>query len=96
MGIVLAAQVVDVRIIVAANRDLNMAVKEGEFREALLARITAYTIELPPLRRRRPEENTKLAKAIYSICFDGIAEGMKKTNLTFIVKMHNINIRLSS
>ena len=58
-------EVVDVRLILATSKDLKTAVEEGKFRRELLARITAYTIELPPLRQRRPEEITKLAKAIY-------------------------------
>jgi|GEM_PF-2535348 len=58
-------EVVDVRLIIATNRDLKTAVEEGTFRQDLLARISNYRVEIPPLRQRRPEEITKLAKAIY-------------------------------
>jgi DNA-binding NtrC family response regulator len=44
---------VDVRIVSATHRDLETAVKEGEFREDLLYRINAATVHVPPLRRRR-------------------------------------------
>lgn len=43
---------VDVRIISATHRDLEVAVKEGDFREDLFFRINTATIHVPPLRRR--------------------------------------------
>jgi two-component system NtrC family response regulator len=42
----------DFRLTVATNRDLNRMVREGKFREDLLFRLHAFTIELPPLRKR--------------------------------------------
>jgi len=42
----------DVRIVAATNRPLEKMVGEGDFREDLLYRLNAVTIQLPPLRDR--------------------------------------------
>ena len=44
---------IDVRVIVATNKDLEAAVKAGEFREDLFYRIAAFPIVIPPLRQHR-------------------------------------------
>ncbi|HUT02519.1 MAG TPA: sigma-54 dependent transcriptional regulator [bacterium] len=46
---------VDVRVISATNQDLKQAIKEGRFREDLLFRLNVFTIEIPPLRKRRED-----------------------------------------
>jgi DNA-binding NtrC family response regulator len=46
---------VDVRIISATNRNLDEAMKEGNFREDLFYRLNGVRIKLPPLRER-PED----------------------------------------
>lgn len=46
---------VNVRIITATNRDLQMEVDEGKFREDLFYRLNIFTIKLAPLRERKKD-----------------------------------------
>jgi transcriptional regulator with PAS, ATPase and Fis domain len=46
------ARKVDVRIVVATNKDLRTLVQKGAFREDLFYRVNVLTLEIPPLRKR--------------------------------------------
>jgi len=46
---------VNTRVVAATNRDLEVAVQRGEFREDLYHRIKVFTIDLSPLRNRRED-----------------------------------------
>ena len=69
---------VDVRVLTATNRDLEMMVEQGLFREDLYYRINILRFHLPPLRERR-EEIPPLAFHL----LDRFSQEAHKTGLTF-------------
>jgi transcriptional regulator with PAS, ATPase and Fis domain len=51
---------VNVRVVAATNQDLELAVKEGRFRQDLFHRLSQFQLRVPPLRER-PEDIAALA-----------------------------------
>lgn len=68
---------VDVRVLAATNRDLEIDVKERHFRQDLLYRLNTVSLHLPPLRDRREDILTLIRH------FATVARGASAPDLTF-------------
>jgi DNA-binding NtrC family response regulator len=68
---------IDLRFISATNRDLETAVKDGEFREDLFYRINVITMKLPPLRERR-EDIEPLVKYFFQKYSEDLGKQVKQ------------------
>ncbi|MEI6125061.1 MAG: sigma-54 dependent transcriptional regulator [Pseudomonadota bacterium] len=77
---------VNVRVIVASNKDLQKAVERGEFRDDLFYRIHVVPIYLPPLRERK-EDIPFLADTFLKQFCKGISKEIKGFSPTAMQKM---------
>ena len=69
------SQQVDVRVVATTNRDLELAVADGKFREDLFYRLNVVPIELPPLRQR--------AEDVPELCRHFLHQIAKRENSAF-------------
>ena len=76
----------DVRIIAATNRPLDTLLASGKFREDLFYRMNEFTIEVPPLRRRKPEIEP-LAKRFIHECNERFGTHIKNIEPEAMRKM---------
>ena len=80
---------VDVRMLVATNKDLRALIEEGKFREDLYYRINVVHLHLPPLRERRDdimplaEFFLKRFSAHFSRPINGFSPGAKRLLLNY-------------
>ncbi|MBE0583125.1 MAG: sigma-54-dependent Fis family transcriptional regulator, partial [Desulfofustis sp.] len=58
----------DFRLVAATNRNLDELVAAGTFREDLLFRLKAFTIELPPLKARKEDLRELVSYFMHDIC----------------------------
>ncbi len=65
---------VDVRIISATHRDVDVLVARDEFRRDLAARLRGHVVSLPALRERREDLGLILAELLRRIGFEGRLE----------------------
>lgn len=66
---------IDIRLVLATNRDLKQMVSEGSFREDFFYRILVYPIMVPPLRERK-EDIVPIAHHFLSIFNETMGKGI--------------------
>jgi Nif-specific regulatory protein len=83
------SQQVNVRILAATNKDIDVLVEKGEFRSDLYYRLNVLPLYIPPLRQR-PEDIPELAAFFLKKCirklnkqFDGFSDDAMEAMLSY-------------
>lgn len=59
---------VDVRVVVATNRDLEELVRQGRYRDDLYWRLNVFTLDIPPLRERKEDIAELVKRFLHEFC----------------------------
>jgi two-component system response regulator AtoC len=78
---------VDARVVVATNRNLEAAIRQGAFREDLFYRLNVVTIRVPPLRERK-EEIGPLVRHFVSKYRDRYGGGLEEVPVEVMERFH--------
>jgi DNA-binding NtrC family response regulator len=81
---------VDIRVVSATNRNLQVLVEHGQFREDLFFRVNTFEVQLPPLRERH-DDIPELARTLIArhLRRPQVPEGMLTDEVIEILKQHN-------
>ncbi len=80
---------VDVRVVVATNKDLKQMIKDGTFREDLYHRLSVIVIQVPPLKDRAGDIPLLVDKFLDDIAgeYGTVKKSIAKTALTFLQQL---------
>ena len=80
---------VDVRVVVATNKDLKQMIKDGSFREDLYHRLSVIVIKVPPLKDRAGDIPLLVDKFLNDIAgeYGTVKKSIAKTALVFLQQL---------